>query len=120
VSIGPIVWSIVVVLVALVVLGLLLMGTLRAVGRTTTVLGAFTDLLADRTGMLRARVAAIQVRLARRRSDRASTPTGEPEPSDRLHGTDDPDITAPVQSAVTVPLSEGAPHRGERSDGRSA
>lgn len=90
-SIGPIVWSIVVVLVALVVLALLLAGTLRAVGRTTTVLGVFTELVTDRTGMLRARVAAIQVRLA------------------RLRGTDDPDTTTPVQSAATVPLSEGAP-----------
>jgi hypothetical protein len=91
VSIGPIVWSIVVVLVAMVVLALLVLGLMRAVGRTTTVLGAFTELLADRTGMLRARVAAVQVRVA------------------LLRGTDDPDTTAPVQSAVTVPLSEGAP-----------
>ena len=87
-SIGPIVWSIIAVLVALVVLALLLVGALRAVGRTATVLGAFTELLGDRTGMLRARVAAIRV---------------------RLRGTDDPDTTAPVQSAVTVSLSEGAP-----------
>jgi hypothetical protein len=90
VSIGPIVWSIVVVLVALVVLGLLVGGTLRAVGRTTTVLGAFTELVADRTGMLRARLAAIKVRIA------------------RLRGTDDPDVTAPVDSNPTEPLSEGA------------
>ncbi|MCD2194958.1 hypothetical protein LQ327_16425 [Actinomycetospora endophytica] len=89
-SIGPIVWSIIAVLVALVVLALLLTGTLRAVGRTTTVLGAFTDLLSDRTGMLRARLAAVKVRIA------------------RLRGTGEPDDPASVDSAVTSPLSEGA------------
>jgi hypothetical protein len=42
VSIGPLVWSIVAVLVALVVLALLVVGALRAVGRTRAVLAAFT------------------------------------------------------------------------------
>jgi hypothetical protein len=89
VSIGPIVWSIVVVLVALVVLALLVTGTLRAVGRTTTVLGAFTELVSDRTGMLRARLAAITVRIA------------------RLRGTGEHPDTA-VASGENAPLSEGA------------
>ncbi len=64
-SIGPIVWSIVAVLVALVVLAFLVLIALRAVGRTTTVLGAFTALVSDRAGMLRARVAALRVRASR-------------------------------------------------------
>ncbi len=64
---GPIVWSIVAVLAALVVLAVLLVGLLRAVGRTTAVLGAFTSFTGDRVGLLKARVAALQVRIARRR-----------------------------------------------------
>ncbi|MDL5158178.1 hypothetical protein [Actinomycetospora termitidis] len=70
---GPIVWSIVAVVVALVVLAVLVVGLLRHANRTTTVLGAFTALLGDRLGLLRARVAALQVRLARRRA-----PAGSP------------------------------------------
>jgi hypothetical protein len=37
---------------------------LRAAGRTTTVLGAFTAFVSDRAGMLRARVAALKVRVS--------------------------------------------------------
>jgi hypothetical protein len=97
VSIGPIVWSIVAVLVALAVLALLVLGLLRAVGRTSVVLGAFTGLLSDRTGMLRARIAALQIRMARRRER-----------------TGDSSGSAPVESGttvsdLTVPVSEGAP-----------
>jgi Tfp pilus assembly protein PilX len=60
--VGPIVWSIVAALVALVVLALLVLTAVRAAGRTTTVLGAFSALVSDRAGMLRARVAALRVR----------------------------------------------------------
>lgn len=60
---GPLVWSIVAVLVALVVLALLALTAVRAVGRTRTVLAAFTARTSDRTGMLRARVAALRVRV---------------------------------------------------------
>ncbi|MEJ2871564.1 hypothetical protein WCD74_27645 [Actinomycetospora sp. OC33-EN08] len=66
---GPIVWSILAAVVALVVLALLVVGLLRTVNRTTTVLGAFTALLSDRVGLLRARAAAVGVRLARRPPD---------------------------------------------------
>jgi len=90
VSFGPLVWSIVAVLVALVVLALLVMGTLRAVGRTTTVLAAFTALVSDRTGMLRARVAALRVR------------AGQLRGSSRSSGSV---AIGPVESDVTVPGS---------------
>ncbi|HEY2195527.1 MAG TPA: hypothetical protein VGH76_24945 [Actinomycetospora sp.] len=63
-SFGPIVWSIVAALVALVLLALLVLTALRAAGRTTTVLGAFTAFVSDRAGMLRARVAALKVRVS--------------------------------------------------------
>ena len=62
-SFGPIVWSIVAALVALVVLALLVLPALRAARRTTTVLGALRTLVSDRAGMLRARVAALKVRV---------------------------------------------------------
>jgi hypothetical protein len=68
-SVGPLVWSIVAVVVALVVLVLFAMPVLRGVGRTTTVLGAFTELVTDRTGMLRARIAALRVRWESRRAE---------------------------------------------------
>jgi Tfp pilus assembly protein PilX len=70
---GPLVWSIVAVLVALVVLALLVLTALRAVGRTRTVLGAFTAQASDRTGMLRARVAALRVRVGVLRGSDASS-----------------------------------------------
>jgi Tfp pilus assembly protein PilX len=90
VSFGPLVWSIVAVLVALVVLALLVLGALRAVGRTTTVLAAFTALVSDRTGTLRARVAALRVRAGR---------LGGSSPSSGSL------TTGPVDSDVTVPGS---------------
>jgi hypothetical protein len=90
VSFGPLVWSIVAVLVALVVLALLVLGALRAVGRTTTVLAAFTALLSDRAGMLRARVAALRVRAGR---------LGGPSRSSGSVGI------GPVESDVTTPGS---------------
>jgi hypothetical protein len=97
VSIGPVVWSIIVVLVALVVLALLVLGLLRAVGRTTVVVGAFTKLVSDRTGMLRARIAALQIRMARRREQTGDSSGSLPVES----GT--------TVSDLTVPVSEGAP-----------
>ena len=90
VSFGPLVWSIVAVLVALVVLALLVVGALRAVGRTTTVLAAFTALVSDRAGMLRARVAAVRVRAGRL--------GGSPSSSGSA-------AVGPVESDVTVPGS---------------
>jgi hypothetical protein len=89
VSFGPIVWSIVAALVALVVLALLVLTALRAVGRTTTVLGVFTALVSDRAGMLRARVAALKVRMS------------------RMGGTRDSSDPAPVGSVPTGSASEG-------------
>jgi hypothetical protein len=90
VSFGPLVWSIVAVLVALVVLALLVLTALRAAGRTTTVLAAFTALVSDRTGMLRARVAALRVR------------AGLLGDSSRSSGSAE---IGPVDSDVTVPGS---------------
>lgn len=83
--VGPIVWSIVAVVVALVVLALLVGGLLRALRRTTTVAGAFTAQTSDRLGLLRARVAALRVRMEQRRASDSS----------------------PVQSVGTTPSSEG-------------
>lgn len=91
-SIGPLVWSIVAVLVALVVLALLVVGALRAVGRTTAVLAAFTGPFADRTGMLRARVAALRVRASRR----GRTPGTSGSPGSAAVGPVDSDITMPI------------------------
>ena len=93
-SFGPLVWSIVAVLVALVVLGLLVLTALRAVGRTTTVLAAFTALLSDRAGMLRARVAALRVRAGR---------------LGRSSGTSGSVAIGPVDSAVTMPVPVSGP-----------
>lgn len=93
-SIGPLVWSIVAVLVALVVLALLVFTALRAVGRTTTVLGAFTTLLSARTGMLRARVAALRIRAGRL----GETP-----------GSSGSVAIGPVESGETVPAPVSAP-----------
>jgi hypothetical protein len=90
VSFGPLVWSIIAVLVALVVLALLVLTALRAAGRTTTVLAAFTALVSDRAGMLRARVAALRVRAGL--LGRSSRSSGSVEPG-------------PVDSGVTVPGS---------------
>ena len=70
--VGPIVWSIVAVVVALVVLALLVGGLLRTLRRTTAVSGAFSALLTDRLGLLRARTAALQVRMAQRRASDSS------------------------------------------------
>jgi Tfp pilus assembly protein PilX len=90
VSIGPLVWSIVAVLVALVVLALLVVGALRAVRRTRAVLAAFTGPFADRTGMLRARVAAVRVRTSRLGS---------------TSGSSDSATVGPVDSDITMPIS---------------
>ena len=87
-SFGPLVWSIVAVLVALVVLALLVLTAMRAVGRTTTVLAAFTALISDRAGMLRARVAGLRVRASL--LGRSSRSSGSAE-------------IGPVDSDATVP-----------------
>jgi hypothetical protein len=87
VSIGPLVWSIVAVLVALVVLALLVLGALRAVGRTTTVLEAFTTSFSHRTGMLRARVAALRVRASRVGTTPGSSPSVPVESGERVPGS---------------------------------
>jgi hypothetical protein len=84
--IGPIVWSIVAVVVALVVLALLVGGLLRTLRRTSAVSGAFGSLLTDRLGLLRARAAALGVRMEQRRTSDSS----------------------PVQSGTTTPSSEGS------------
>ena len=89
-SFGPLVWSIVAVLVALVVLALLVLTALRAVGRTTTVLAAFTALLSDRAGMLRARVAALRVRASL---------------LGRTSGSSGSVAIGPVDSDVTMPVT---------------
>jgi hypothetical protein len=83
--IGPLVWSIVAVVIALVVLALLVGGLLRALRRTTAVAGEFSTRTADRVGLLRARAAALGVRMEQRRVSGSS----------------------PVQSVVTTPSSEG-------------
>lgn len=70
--IGPIVWSIVAVVVALVVLALMIAGLLRTLRRTTTVSAAFGSLLTDRLGLLRARTAALRVRMEQRRTSDSS------------------------------------------------
>ena len=90
-SFGPIVWSIVAVLVALVLLALLALPVLRAAVRTTTVLGAFTALVSDRGGLLRARLAGLRVRAGRR--GQTGDSSGSPE----------------VDWSVTVPVTGGAP-----------
>jgi hypothetical protein len=83
--VGPIVWSIVAVVVALVALALLAGGLLRSLRRTSAVSGAFGSLLSDRVGLLRARAAALGVRMEQRRASDSS----------------------PVQSGATTPSSEG-------------
>ncbi|MFC5063910.1 hypothetical protein [Actinomycetospora atypica] len=83
--VGPIVWSIVAVLAALVVLALLVVGLLRAVGRTTAVLGAFTSFTGDRVGLLRARVAALQVRVRHHDRGRAVSPVQSDVPAEGAH-----------------------------------
>jgi hypothetical protein len=70
--IGPIVWSIVAVFVALVVLVLLVGGALRALRRTSAVSGAFGAFVTDRVGLLRARTAALGVRMEQRRAPDSS------------------------------------------------
>ncbi|GAA4838946.1 hypothetical protein GCM10023201_30340 [Actinomycetospora corticicola] len=83
--VGPIVWSIVAVVVALVALALLVGGLLRSLRRTSAVSGALGSLLSDRVALLRARAAALGVRMEQRRTSDSS----------------------PVQSGTTTPSSEG-------------
>ncbi len=64
----PYLWSVVAVVVALVGLGLLVGASLGPVRRLSTVAGLASRQLGDEVGMLKARVAALRVRLAQRRA----------------------------------------------------
>ncbi len=64
----PYVWSIVVVLVALIALGLVGVTLLGRARRMSTVLALLQQQVRRETGMLTARTAALRVRLAERRA----------------------------------------------------
>lgn len=61
-------WSVVAVVAALVGLGLLVVAALGPVRRFTTVADAAGRQIGDEVGMLKARVAALRIRLAQRRA----------------------------------------------------
>ncbi len=63
----PYLWSVVAVVAALVALGLLVGASLRPVKRLSAVAGLAGRQMGDEVGMLRARLAALRVRLAQRR-----------------------------------------------------
>ncbi|WP_433781052.1 bacteriophage holin [Actinomycetospora sp. CA-101289] len=63
----PYLWSVVVVVVALVALGLLVVSALRPAQRLSTVAALAGRQMGDEVGMLKARLAALRVRLAQRR-----------------------------------------------------
>jgi hypothetical protein len=63
----PYLWSVVAVVAALVALGLLVGASLRPARRLSTVAGLASRQMGDEVGMLKARLAALRVRLAQRR-----------------------------------------------------
>jgi hypothetical protein len=63
----PYLWSVVAVVAALVALGLLVGASLRPLQRLNTVAGLAGREMGDEVGMLKARLAALRVRLAQRR-----------------------------------------------------
>ncbi|HWN27380.1 MAG TPA: hypothetical protein VNP37_10500 [Actinomycetospora sp.] len=63
----PYLWSVVAVVAALVALGLLVGASLRPAKRLSTVAGVAGREMGDEVGMLKARLAALRVRLAQRR-----------------------------------------------------
>ncbi|PVZ03403.1 bacteriophage holin [Actinomycetospora cinnamomea] len=64
----PYLWSVVAVVAALVGLGLTVAALLGPVRRFSTVAGVARQQIGDEVGMLKARVAALRVRLAQRRA----------------------------------------------------
>jgi len=63
----PYLWSVVAVVIALVALGLLVGASLRPARRLSTVAAVAGRQMGDEVGMLKARLAALRVRLAQRR-----------------------------------------------------
>jgi hypothetical protein len=64
----PYLWSVVAVVAALAALGLLVGAALRPLRRLGTVAGLAGREMGDEVGMLKARLAALRVRLAQRRA----------------------------------------------------
>lgn len=63
----PYLWSVVAVVAALIALGLLVGASRRPLQRLSTVAGVAGREMGDEVGMLKARLAALRVRLAQRR-----------------------------------------------------